>query len=273
MEARVCCKDVSYRYIEFHFASLGATNLVSFVDITDRKLAQDELEKMGGRLIAAQEAESARIARELHDDFSQRMTLQGIGLARLLKSLPEAEVEVRSKVQELSKRNQEIGIDMHALSHQLHSSKLEHVGLVPALTGLCEELSSKFKIQIEFSDRGVSWEIPKTVALCLFRIGQEALGNVAKHSKAKQAQVEVSRTNNGIRLRIVEAGVGFDSALRSTRAGIGRVGMRERLRLVGGTLLVQSEPTRGTEILAEVPLSASANALHVSVMAVGGERS
>ena len=273
MEAKVRCKDGSFRYVEFHFASLGETNLVSFVDITDRKLAQDELEKMGGRLIAAQEAESARIARELHDDFSQRLTLQGIGLARLLKSLPEAEVEVRSKVQELSKRNQEISIDMHALSHQLHSSKLEFVGLVSALTGLCEELSSKFKIQIEFSDRGVSSEIPKAVALCLFRIAQEALGNVAKHSKAKQAQVDVSSTNNKICLRIVDAGVGFDPALRSTRAGIGLVGMRERLRLVGGTLLIQSEPIRGTEILAEVPLLASANASHVSVMAVGGERS
>jgi PAS domain S-box-containing protein len=272
MEATVCCKDGSYRHIEFHFASLGETNLVSFVDITDRKLAQDELEKIGGRLIAAQEAESARIARELHDDFSQRLALQGIGLARLLKNLPESEIEVRSKIQELLKKNQEISTDMHSLSHQLHSSKLEHVGLVSALTGLCEELSSKFKIQVEFSDCRVSSEIPKDVALCLFRITQEALGNVAKHSKAKQAQVEVSGTNNEIRLRIADPGVGFDPALRSTRAGIGLVGMRERLRLVGGTLLVQSEPMRGTEILAEVPLTASANTPHVKVLTVGGER-
>jgi PAS domain S-box-containing protein len=239
MEAKVRCKDGSYRYIEFHFASLGETNLVSFVDITDRKLAQDELEKIGGRLIAAQ----------------------------------EAEVEVRSKVQELLKRNQEISTDMHTLSHQLHSSKLEHVGLVSALTGLCEELNSKFKIEVEFSDRGVSSEIPKDVALCLFRIAQEALGNVAKHSKAKQAQVEVSSTNNEIRLRIVDSGVGFDPALRRANVGIGLVSMRERLRLVGGTLLVQSEPMRGTEILAEVPLSASANTPYVRAMTVGGNRS
>ena len=223
------------------------------------------------RLIAAQEAESARIARELHDDFSQRLTLQGIGLARLLKSLPEAEAEVRSKVQELSKRNQEISTDLHALSHQLHSSKLEHVGLASALMGLCQELSSKFKIQVEFSDRGVPSEIPKNVALCLFRITQEALGNVAKHSKAKQAHVEVGGTDNEIRLRIVDAGVGFDPVLGGTKVGIGLVSMRERLRLVGGTLLVQSEPMRGTEILAEVPLSASVKGSHVSVRAVGGE--
>jgi signal transduction histidine kinase len=241
------------------------------VDITDRKLAQDELAKIGVRLIAAQEAESARIARELHDDFSQRLTLQGIGLSRLLKSLPEAEVEMRSKLQELSKRNQEIATDMHALSHQLHSSKLEHVGLVAALLGLCQELSSKFKIQVEFSDRGVPSELPKDVALCLFRIAQEALGNIAKHSKANQAHVEVGSTNNVIRLRIADAGVGFDPVLRSTKVGIGLVSMRERLRLVGGTLLVQSEPMRGTEILAEVPLSASVKAPDVSARAVAGE--
>ncbi len=273
MEARVCCKDGSYRYIEFHFASLGATNLVSFVDITDRKLAQDELEKVGRRLIAAQEAESARIARELHDDFSQRLALQGIGLARLLKNLPESEVEVRGKIQELLKRNQEISIDMHTLSHQLHSSKLEHVGLVSALTGLCEELSSKFKIHVEFSECGVPSDIPKDVALCLFRITQEAVSNMAKHSKVTQAQVKCSGTNNEIRLRIVDAGVGFDPAVRSTSAGIGLVSMRERLRLVGGTLSVQSEPMRGTEILAAVPLSASGNATHVRLMAIGQETS
>jgi PAS domain S-box-containing protein len=273
MEARVCCKDGSYRDIEFHLASQGETNLVSFVDVTDRKLAQEELEKIGRRLIAAQEAESARIARELHDDFSQRLTLQGIGLARLLKQLPESEVEARPKIQELLKRNQEIAIDMHTLSHQLHSSKLEHVGLVPALMGLCEELSSKFKIQVEFSERGVSSNIPKDVALCLFRITQEAVSNIAKHSKAKQAQVEFSGTNNEVRLRIVDAGVGFDPALRSASVGIGLVSMRERLRLVGGTLSVQSEPMRGTEILAAVPLSISSNASHVRAMTVGREKS
>ncbi len=273
MEAKVCCKDGSYRYIEFHFASLGETNLVSFVDVTDRKLAQNELEKIGRRLIAAQEAESARIARELHDDFSQRLALQGIGLARLWKQLPESEVEARGKIQELMKRNQEISIDMHTLSHQLHSSKLEHVGLAPALLGLCEELSSKFKIQVEFSECGASSDIPKDVALCLFRITQEAVSNIAKHSQAKRAQVEVSGTNNEIRLRIVDAGVGFNPALRSTSVGIGLVSMRERLRLVGGTLLVQSEPMRGTEILATVPLSASGDARHFRVMTVGREKS
>jgi PAS domain S-box-containing protein len=236
----------------------------SCVDVTDRKMSEKSLEELSGRLITAQEEERTRIARELHDDFSQRLALQGIGLAQLWKKLPESEVEERAKVQELLKRNQEISSDMHSLSHQLHSSKLEHVGLAPALLGLCEELSSKFKIHIEFTERGVNSEIPKDVALCLFRVAQEALGNVVKHSRAKQAQVELSGTNNGIHLRTVDAGIGFDPDLRSTHVGIGLVSMRERLRLVGGGLSIRSAPMRGTEILAVLPLSAAAKEANVT---------
>jgi len=245
----------------------------SCVDITDRKLSEASLEELSGRLITAQDEERTRIARELHDDFSQRLALQGIGLAQLWKKIPESEVEERAKIQELLKRTQEISSDMHSLSHQLHSSKLEHVGLMPALMGLCEELSSKYKIQVEFTDRGVSSEIPKDVALCLFRIAQEALANLVKHSGAKQAQVELWGGADEIRLRIVDAGVGFDPVLRNANVGIGLVSMRERLRLVGGRFSVQSAPMRGTEILAEVPLSVSTNERHIRVTTAGGRES
>src|SRR5580692_6710705 len=227
------------------------------VDITERKLAEEALSTVNQRLIEAQEVERTRIARELHDDFSQRLALQGISLAQLWKKMPASEVEERARVHDLWTRNQDISSDIHSLSHQLHSSKLEYSGLVPALRGLCEEMSSNAKIQVEFTECGVSFEIPKAVALCLFRIAQEALNNVAKHSQAKRAQAELLGENNEIRLRIVDAGVGFDPASRNANAGIGLVSMRERLRLVGGRLSVQSAPMNGTEILAEVPLSRS----------------
>jgi PAS domain S-box-containing protein len=227
------------------------------VDITERKRAEGALSTVNQRLVAAQEEERTRIARELHDDFSQRLALQGIGLAQLWKKIPESEIAGRAKVQELLKGIQEISSDMHSLSHQLHSSKLEHVGLVPALRGLCEEMNSKAKIQVEFTECGASFEIPKDVALCLFRIAQEALNNVAKHSQSKRAQAELRGATNEIRLRIVDAGVGFDPALQNAYAGIGLVSMRERLRLVGGRLSVQSAPMKGTEILAEIPISVS----------------
>jgi PAS domain S-box-containing protein len=239
------------------------------IDITERKLTEESLEKLSGRLITAQEEERTRIARELHDDFSQRLALQGIGLGQLWKKLPESDIEGRAKVQELVKTIQEMSSDMHSLSHQLHSSKLQHVGLGPAVMGLCEEISKKYEIQVEFTERGVSSEIPKDVALCLFRVAQEALGNMVKHSRAKQAQAELLGANNEIRLRIVDAGVGFDPALRSLDVGIGLVGMRERLRLVGGTLWVSSVPKQGTEIIARVPLSVSANQAQVRTQVAG----
>jgi PAS domain S-box-containing protein len=245
----------------------------SCVDITDRKLNAESLEELSGRLIAAQEQERGRIARELHDDFSQRLALLGIGLSRLWKNRPESEEEERTVVRELWNRTQEISSDVHRLAHQLHSSKLEHVGLGPALMGLCEEISEKYGIQVEFTDRGVASEIPKDVALCLFRVTQEALNNVVKHSGTKQAQVELCKARNEIRLQIVDAGAGFDVALSHPDVGIGLIGMRERLRLVGGRLSVQSAPLRGTAILAEVPVSVSADEAHASTAAAGGTSS
>src|SRR5271169_4814129 len=245
----------------------------SGVDITERKATAESLEVLSGRLITAQEEERGRIARELHDDFSQRLALLGIGLSRLWIKRPESEEEERTLVRELWNRTQEISSDVHRLSHQLHSSKLEHVGLGPALMGLCEEIGEKYGMQVEFTDRSVPSHIPKDVALCLFRVAQEALSNVDKHSRAKQAQVELCNANNEIRLRIVDAGAGFDSALSNADVGIGLVGMRERLRLVGGRLSVHSARARGTEILAEVPVSVSADEPHARKTTAGGIRS
>ena len=242
----------------------------SCVDITDRKMTAESLEELSGRLIAAQEEERGRIARELHDDFSQRLALLGIGLSRLWKKRPESEEEERALVRDLWTRSQEISSDVHRLSHQLHSSKLQHVGLVPALMGLCEEIGEKYRIQVQFADCGVASEIPKDVSLCLFRVTQEALNNVVKHSRAKQARVELYQARSEIRLQILDAGAGFDIELKGTEAGIGLVGMRERLRLIGGRLSVHSAPGRGTEILAEVPLPVSASETHVRMTGAGG---
>jgi PAS domain S-box-containing protein len=279
MEYRLRRFDGKYRWIvdygvpRFESDGVFCGYIGSCVDITDRKLAAESLEELSGRLITAQDEERTRIARELHDDFSQRLALQGIGLAQLWKKMPESEVAERARVQELLKGIQEISSDMHSLSHQLHSSKLEHVGLVPALMGLCEELSSRFKVQIKFTEHGLSSGIPKDVGLCLFRIAQEALGNVVKHSGAKEAKVELCGTRNEIRLRIVDAGFGFDPELRNENAGLGLVSMRERLRLIGGRLSVQSAPMRGTEILAEVPPAVSADEPRVKLMTAGGIKS
>jgi len=228
----------------------------SAVDITERKTSEESLHTLSGRLIHAQEQERARIARELHDDFSQRLALLGIGLGQLWKELPESQVEQRTGVLEILKGTKEMSSDLHSLSHQLHSSKLELVGLVSALSGLCKEMSEKYKIEIHFTKSGSLPKMTKEVELCLFRVTQEALGNVVKHSQSKSAQVELGANSLGVSVRIKDAGRGFEPDLSNPAAGIGLVGMRERLRLVGGRLFVKSVLLRGTEIIAEVPQAA-----------------
>jgi len=151
----------------------------------------------------------------------------------------------------------EISADMRSLSHQLHSSRLELVGLVSALSGLCQETARSSKIIVRFTGPEFPPSLTKDVELCLFRVAQEALANVVKHSQASSAQVELVCDASGVSLRVSDAGKGFEPHLKVADAGIGLISMRERLRLLGGSLSVRSEPARGTEILAQIPLSAS----------------
>ena len=243
------------------------------VDVTERKLAEVALEKLGGRLIYAQEEERARIARELHDDFSQRLAIQHLELGQLRDKLAETEREERAMVQKILTKGKEISADLRSLSHRLYSSKLELVGLVPALSGLCEEISQKSGIAVHFSGYGASLSLSNDMELCLFRVSQEALSNVVKYSEAKSARVHLSADANGVSLRISDEGKGFDTDFRNSEEGIGLGSMRERLRLVGGKLSVHSELMNGTEILAEIPRSAFAKQSEMRTKAAGGVQS
>jgi PAS domain S-box-containing protein len=262
MEYRLRRFDGEYRWIvdygtpRFEPDGTFCGYIGSAVDITERKSSEESLHTLSGRLIHAQEQERARIARELHDDFSQRLALLGISLGQLWEELPESQTEQRTGVLEILKGTKEMSSDLHSLSHQLHSSKLELVGLVSALSGLCKEMGEKYKVEIHFTKSGTLPKITKDVELCLFRVTQEALGNVVKHSQAQRAQVDLISNPMGISLRITDTGKGFEPDLSNPDAGIGLVGMRERLRLVGGRLSVKSELLHGTEILAEVPSAA-----------------
>jgi signal transduction histidine kinase len=238
----------------------------SCLDVTERKISEESLHTLTGLLIRAQEEERARIALELHDDFSQRLALLAVSLGQLWKDISESEVEQRKMVADILKTTKEISSDLHSLSHQLHSSKLEHVGLVAALRGLCKEISEKDHVQVRFTETGFPRPLPKDVELSLFRVTQESLRNVAKHSQAKRAHVELCANTDGVSLRVSDEGRGFDINSRGHGMGIGLIGMTERLRLVGGRLLVKSDRRKGTEVLAEVPL------MHVAIsqQATGG---
>jgi signal transduction histidine kinase len=245
----------------------------SCVDVTERKVSGESLHTLTGRLIRAQEEERARIALELHDDFSQRLALLAVSLGQLWKDISASEVGQRMMVLDILKAIREISSDLHLLSHQLHSSKLEHVGLVAALRGLCKEFSEKYPVQVRFSESGFPLSLPKDVELSLFRVTQESLRNVAKHSHAERAHVELRANGDSVSLRVSDEGRGFDINSRERGTGIGLTGMTERVRLVGGRLFVKSKRMNGTEILAEVPLiPVATNEEQVTIQAAGGVR-
>lgn len=245
----------------------------SCLDITERKSSEASLQSLAGRLIHVQEAERTRIARELHDDFNQRLALHCIEIEQLRKRFPEKAAEERAMLGRMLQRTKGMSADIRSLSHELHSSRLEFIGLVPALSGLCKEMAEKYKIEVQFTGCELPSSIPNEVALCLFRVTQEALGNVVKHSQTNIASVELSLNAGGLSLRVADNGKGFDPDANNPGSGIGLLGMAERLRLVGGKFAVRSERDRGTEIFAGVPLPGKEHGERATTVAAGGLQS
>jgi signal transduction histidine kinase len=260
MEYRARRHDGEYRWIldtgvpRFNPGGSFAGFVGSCLDITDRKLAEDALASVGRRLLEAQEEERAWIARELHDDIAQRMALLAIELERCDHQLPGSLVDMHEHLQLAVQRVFDLGKDVQALSHRLHSSKLEYIGLASAAKSFCHELSEQRNVRIEFNHSNLPARIPQETSLCLFRVLQEALQNAVKHSADQNFKVEVQGTNEGISLIVSDSGVGFDWQEAMNRHGLGLISMRERLRLVNGELSIQSAPGRGTTVLAHVPL-------------------
>lgn len=213
---------------------------------------EENLRDLSSYLIAAQEEERARIARELHDDLSQRMALLLIGFDQLMPQLSDA--AQRAQLGTLANAADEISTELHNISHQLHPAKLEALGLVAALSSHCRELSSRHGLQVRFEQHDVPGQLPPDVSLCLYRILQEALRNVLKHSGAAKATVILRGCPVGIELSVSDAGKGFTMRPRRTGGGLGLVSIEERLRLVNGQLTIESAPSRGTRISAWVPL-------------------
>jgi signal transduction histidine kinase len=222
--------------------------VVSYHDITDRRRAERALRELSRRLIAAQEQERHRIARELHDDLSQRLALLAMELEQLSMqpALSAAELSLRSKA--LWQKTSEIAADLHRVSHQLHPTKLEALGLVPAINGFCQELWRQHHLQVRFAHHNVPRTIPRDVALCLYRIVQEALHNVIKHSGVLQAEVQLTGTmSQELQLQVADSGTGF-AVDTWPWTGLGLISMRERVHSIDGAIVVHAAPGRGTRI-------------------------
>src|SRR5215467_6264454 len=224
---------------------------------SDPSGVEGALANISRMLIAAQEQERARIARELHDDINQRLALLTIGIEQARRDLIGASAsEVDHRMHELKQQVKGIAADIHTMAHNLHSPSLEYLGFVPAVRKLAEELGKRHGIQIEIKNDGVTGVLPADISLCLFRIVQEALHNAARHSGTKRVELRVQTTTEQIHLTLRDSGTGFDVAAIAGRQGLGLASMRERIRLVNGKIAIQSERSVGTCIQAWVPLPA-----------------
>ena len=226
------------------------------MDVTDRKLAEEAMADVGRRLIEAHEEERTRIGRELHDDINQRLALVVIELEQWDQERSKSEVERHEHVAHVKERLSDLGQDIQALSHRLHSSKLDYLGLMVAARSFCRELSEKQKVEIDFTHEGLSDIVPKEISLCLFRILQEALQNAVKHSGVRHFTVRLEGTRADIHLTISDDGVGFDQHDALSGRGLGLISMRERIQLVKGEISITSQPARGTRVFARVPVEA-----------------
>jgi signal transduction histidine kinase len=230
-------------------------------DVTERKLAEETLSSVSRRLIEAQEQERTRIARELHDDIGQRLALMTIELEQLQENPLNLPAEVRNRMGKLEKQSSEIATDIQSLSHELHSSKLDYLGIAAAMKGFCKEFGAQQKIEIDFKTHDLPKPLPPEISLCLFRVLQEALRNSAKHSGAQQCEVQLWATSKEIHLTVSDSGTGFDSEAAKESRGLGLISMEERLKLLNGTFSIDSQPKRGTTVHARVPLNSGSDAM------------
>jgi PAS domain S-box-containing protein len=234
------------------------------IDVTERKQAEETISSMNRRLIAAQEQERARIARELHDDIGQRLALLANELEQLPKRIPDLRVEARGSIGELQKDTSQIAIDIQSLSHELHSSKLKYLGITAAMKALCHEFGAQQNVKTDFKSHDVPNALSPDISLCLFRVLQEALRNSVKHSGARHFTVELWGTPSEIHLAVSDPGSGFDLKVAKESQGLGLTSMEERLKLVKGTFSIESQPKRGTRIHAYVPLNSESNPLRAA---------
>jgi PAS domain S-box-containing protein len=263
MDYRLRRSDGEYRWVLDNgvprFASEGTFlgYIGSAIDITERRAAEAAAHDLSGRLIRAQEEEQSRLARELHDDLSQSLAMLSIELEMFGRHPPREAAQISDRVQHFSEQINRLSSEVHRLSHELHPAKLEQLGLVAAVRGFCKEFGAAHQLAIEFADGSIPRVLPADTALCLYRIVQESLHNVVRHSRGTAARVNLTVDRHELCLAITDNGIGFAPAATRANGSLGLVTMGERARFVRGRLSIESRPGQGTRIEVRVPRAAA----------------
>jgi PAS domain S-box-containing protein len=252
--------DVELHGVRVYSGRKFVASFVIYQDITERKKSEEKLLALRNRLARAQEEERARIARDLHDDTGQRLALLSIDLEQLKQASVKLKSSLTQQLESLVQAASEITSDVHNVSRRLHPSQVELLGLVPALSNFCKDFAARNRMEIEFFHESMHQKPPQDAALCLFRVAQEAIRNVKKHSGTFRALVQLDENSGSLRLRVSDHGFGFDPAANEPAQGLGLLSMQERLHSLGGELLIHSRPGGGTCIEACIPVSATVSA-------------
>jgi len=239
---------------------LGLSALAVYLQYSRKqlKVARDRQMQLSGMLINAEEQERSRVASELHDDFSQRVAILALGLENAEEATPAGFGDVHKRLRELIDSTIQLGEDLHSLSHRLHSSTIESLGLVPAVTSLCEEFTTRQGIRVDFTSDDIPRSVDRDAALCVFRIVQEALRNVKKYSGTTEAEVDLQLSGQRLEITVRDKGRGFDLANLPRTEGLGIRSMEQRARLLGGKFEIHSELGKGTKVAASVPVKPAA---------------
>jgi signal transduction histidine kinase len=240
-------------HLQESYANLKAAHDQLAAELKERIRAEREVQALSERLISVQEDERARIARELHDDLSQQIGVLSITASNLKQHLPGAAAEAHEHIERLRQKLVQLAQSVRQLSHQLHPVILEHGGLAAALRSYCAEFSSLNGISVVCYAADKFEDLSSEAALCIYRVVQEALQNVAKHAATKEATVQLTRLERHVSLVVADRGAGCSSGRISK--GLGLVSMKERVRVVSGTFEFKSEPEKGTTVMVQIPLA------------------
>ncbi|SPE43413.1 hypothetical protein SBA3_910030 [Candidatus Sulfopaludibacter sp. SbA3] len=236
---------------------LRTANAALETELAERTRHELEIESLSARLINAQEEERGRLARELHDDLCQQIAALSIAMGTLKRQVPENQVELRGQTDRIQQKLVQTAEAVRRISHQLHPAVLEHSGLASALRAYCEEFGSLTGIRVKLETDGHFDGISPFVALNLYRITQEGLQNVARHARTEEASVSLRQSAECLCLTIADRGVGMESVEASSSGGLGLLSIKERARLIGGSVDISTGPKRGTSIFVRTPRDAA----------------